>query len=61
MAARRDELDLNVGLVISNHPDLPSDVRAFGLPFDEIPVTPRQRSRGRGRQLELLAGVFDLS
>ena len=43
--ARREELDLEVGLVISNHPDLADDVRAFGVPFVHIPVDERTRSR----------------
>jgi formyltetrahydrofolate deformylase len=58
--ARRDELDLDVGLVISNHPDLAEDVRAFGVPFVHIPVTLETKAEAELRQLELLAGNFDL-
>jgi formyltetrahydrofolate deformylase len=58
--ARRDELDLDVGLVISNHPDLAEDVRAFGVPFVHIPVTRDTKPEAERRQLELLAGNFDL-
>jgi formyltetrahydrofolate deformylase len=58
--ARREELDLEVGLVISNHPDLAEDVRAFGVPFVHIPVTKETRPEAERRQLELLVGNFDL-
>jgi formyltetrahydrofolate deformylase len=58
--ARRDELDLDVGLVISNHPDLAEDVRAFGVPFVHIPVTRDTKAEAERRQLELLTGNFDL-
>ena len=58
--ARREELDLEVGLVISNHPDLADDVRAFGVPYVHIPVTKQTRPEAERRQLELLVGNFDL-
>jgi formyltetrahydrofolate deformylase len=58
--ARRDELDLDVGLVISNHADLADDVRAFGVPFVHIPVSADTKREAERRQLELLAGNFDL-
>jgi len=58
--ARRDELDLDVGLVISNHADLADDVRSFGIPFVHIPVTPECKPAAERRQIELLAGNFDL-
>ena len=58
--ARREELDLDVGLVISNHPDLAEQVRAFGVPYVHIPVTPDTKSDAERRQIELLAGNFDL-
>jgi len=58
--ARREELDLDIGLVISNHPDLADEVRAFGIPFVHIPVTADTKAAAERRQLELLAGNFDL-
>lgn len=30
---RRNELDMHVAMVISNHPDLADQVRPFGVPF----------------------------
>ena len=58
--ARREELDLDVGLVISNHADLAEQVRAFGVPYVHIPVTPETKPAAERRQIELLAGNFDL-
>ena len=58
--ARREELDLEVGLVISNHPDLADDVRSFGVPYVHIPATKDIRPDAERRQLELLVGNFDL-
>jgi formyltetrahydrofolate deformylase len=58
--ARRGELELDIGLVISNHPDLADDVRAFAVPFVHIPVTPATKAEAERRQVELLAGNFDL-
>jgi formyltetrahydrofolate deformylase len=57
---RRGELDLDIGLVISNHPDLAEAVRAFGVPFVHIPVTADTKQEAERRQLDLLAGNFDL-
>ena len=58
--ARRGELHLDVGLVISNHPDLAEDVRSFGVPYVHIPVTRDTKPEAERRQIELLAGNFDL-
>ncbi len=58
--ARRDELDLDIALVISNHPELAEDVRAFGVPFVHIPVTRATKAEAERRQIELLAGNVDL-
>ena len=57
---RRLELDLDVGLVISNHTDLADEVRAFGVPYVHIPVTPDIKPAAEQRQIELLAGNFDV-
>ncbi|HUR85132.1 MAG TPA: formyltetrahydrofolate deformylase [Solirubrobacteraceae bacterium] len=58
--ARRGELELDVGLVISNHPDLADDVRSFAVPFVHIPVTRETKADAERRQSELLTGNFDL-
>ncbi|MBA3746707.1 MAG: formyltetrahydrofolate deformylase [Solirubrobacterales bacterium] len=58
--ARRGELPLDVGLVVSNHADLAEDVRGFGVPFVHIPVTRDTKPEAERRQIELLAANFDL-
>ena len=57
---RRGELDVDIGLVISNHPDLAGDVAQFDVPFEHIPVTKDTKQEAEGAQLALLRGNFDL-
>ena len=57
---RRGELPVDVGVVISNHPDLGEDARRLGAPFEHVAVTPATRAEAEERQLALLAGRFDL-
>ena len=58
--ARRGELPIEVGLVVSNHPDVAADVAAFGIPFEHVPVTPQTKPQAEARQLALLGGGYDL-
>jgi formyltetrahydrofolate deformylase len=57
---RRGELDIDIGVVISNHHDLAEDVAQFGVPFEHIPVTKETKRQAEDRQIELLARGFDL-
>ncbi|CDO27429.1 formyltetrahydrofolate deformylase [Mycolicibacterium porcinum] len=57
---RRGELDMSVVMVISNHPDLADQVRAFGVPFLYVPATRENRPEAEQRILELLRGNVDL-
>lgn len=57
---RRGELDMSVVMVISNHPDLADQVRAFGVPFLYVPATRDNRAEAEQRLLELLRGNVDL-
>jgi formyltetrahydrofolate deformylase len=57
---RRGELDLDVGLVISNHADLADAVAQFGVPFEHVPVTKETKAEAERRQLELLRTDYDL-
>jgi formyltetrahydrofolate deformylase len=57
---RRGELEADIGAVISNHPDLGDAVGQFGIPFHHIPVTRETKPEAEARQLELLAGNYDL-
>ena len=57
---RRHELDMDVACVVSNHPDLEPEVRAFGVPYDHIPVTAGTKAEAEERTLDLLRGEIDL-
>jgi formyltetrahydrofolate deformylase len=57
---RRGELDMDIGLVVSNHTDLADDVAQFGVPFEHVPVTKETKAEAERRQLELLGGQFDM-
>jgi formyltetrahydrofolate deformylase len=57
---RRRELPIEVGLVVSNHPDLGEEVRRLGAPFAHVPVAAGDDEAAQERQLELLAGRFDV-
>ncbi|MFE6997249.1 formyltetrahydrofolate deformylase [Microbacterium sp. NPDC057659] len=55
---QRGELDIDVTMVVSNHPDLADSVRAFGVPFVHIPAD--DKAEMEQRQLDLLRGNVDL-
>ncbi|MFJ4254710.1 formyltetrahydrofolate deformylase [Microbacterium sp. NPDC090003] len=55
---QRGQLDIDVTMVISNHPDLAESVRSFGVPFVHIPSG--DKGAMESRQLELLQGNVDL-
>jgi formyltetrahydrofolate deformylase len=57
---RRGELDLDMGMVVSNHTDLADDVAQFGVRFEHVPVTKETKAEAERRQLELLGGRFDM-
>ena len=55
---QRGQLDIDITMVVSNHPDLAEAVRSFGVPFVHIPSGDKQAMEQR--QLELLNGNVDL-
>ncbi len=59
---QRGDLDMEVAMVISNHPDLEDAVRGFDVPFVYIPRgdSPESKAEMEARQLEALAGQVDL-
>jgi formyltetrahydrofolate deformylase len=57
---RRGELETDIGLVVSNHPDLRGDVEAFGVPFVHVPVPKGGKPEAEEALLELLGARFDL-
>ncbi|MDF2508983.1 MAG: formyltetrahydrofolate deformylase [Microbacterium sp.] len=55
---QRGQLDIDITMVVSNHPDLAESVRSFGVPFVHIPSG--DKAAMEERQLELLRGNVDL-
>lgn len=54
------DLDAEISMVISNHPDNKEYVESFGIPFYHIPVTPETKNEAEQKQLELVKGQVDL-
>ena len=48
------QLEVDIPLVISNHPDLKTIVEAFGIPFHHIPIHPESKIAAEANQLELM-------
>jgi formyltetrahydrofolate deformylase len=57
---RRGQLDMDVALVASNHPDLRADVESFGLPYLHVPVEQGRKADAERRLLEALRDRVDL-
>src|SRR4051812_33874488 len=57
---RRGELDCDIPLVVSNHPDLREDVSMFGVRYVHIPVDPDGKGDAEARLLGVLGGEYDL-
>jgi formyltetrahydrofolate deformylase len=58
---QRGELEADVKLVASNHPDLEQQVRrTFGVRYEHVPVPADGKAGAEERLLELLAGDVDL-
>jgi formyltetrahydrofolate deformylase len=57
---RRGELDCDIPLVVSNHPDLREEVSLFGVRYVHIPVDRDDRAGSEQRLLEVLGGEYDL-
>lgn len=57
---RRGDLNADIGVVISNHPDLRSDVEAFGLAFEHVPVEKGRKREAEEVLLGRLKGEYDL-
>jgi formyltetrahydrofolate deformylase len=57
---RRGQLEMDVKLVASNHPDLREDVESFALPFEHVPVQAGDKRKSERRLLELLRSEVEL-
>jgi formyltetrahydrofolate deformylase len=56
---RRNELPMDVEMVVSNHAGLAQEVREFGIPYFHVPVTGDKREAEQ-EHLRLLSGKVDL-
>ncbi|MED4958638.1 formyltetrahydrofolate deformylase [Paenibacillus sp. FSL R5-0527] len=54
------DLDAEISMVVSNHPDMKEYVESFGIPYYHIPVTPGTKREAEQKQLELVGGKVDL-
>ena len=57
---RRDELDAEIVMVVSNHPDLRPEAEALALPYHHIPVAPDTKAQAEAELLDVLDGECDL-
>jgi formyltetrahydrofolate deformylase len=57
---RRGELEAEIVVVASNHPQLRADVESFGVPYHHVPVDGSDRTRSEAALLGLLAGRVEL-
>jgi formyltetrahydrofolate deformylase len=49
------EFNVEIPLIISNHPDMGSAAEAFGIPYYHLPVNKANKAEQEARQLELLS------
>jgi formyltetrahydrofolate deformylase len=54
------DLDADISMVISNHPNMRDLVESFGIPYYHVPVTPETKPEAERKQLELTKGKADL-
>jgi len=57
---KRDELEADIVLVASNHPDLRAEVEFFDLPYYHVAVDPKDKAAAEEKLLGLLVGDCDL-
>ncbi len=54
------DLDADISMVVSNHPDMRELVESFGIPYHHIPFTAATKEEGERKQLEVVADKVDL-
>jgi formyltetrahydrofolate deformylase len=54
------ELNVDIRMVISNHPDLADVVKGWGIPFHHVAVSAETKEAAEARQLELLGDDVDM-
>ncbi|MBV9334904.1 MAG: formyltetrahydrofolate deformylase [Solirubrobacterales bacterium] len=57
---RRGQLEGEIVMVISNHPDRREDAGLFDVPYHHVPVEKERKAEAEARMLELLDGSCDL-
>ncbi|WP_219838685.1 formyltetrahydrofolate deformylase [Paenibacillus sp. R14(2021)] len=54
------DLDADIAMVVSNHPDMRGLVESFGIPFHHITVTADTKAEAEKQQLEVVTGKADI-
>ncbi len=54
------DLDADIAMVISNHPDMRELAESFGIPYHHIPVTPDTKAEAERKQLEVVGDKADV-
>ncbi len=49
------EYNVDIPLIISNHPDMQPAADAFGIPYHHLPITKKNKAEQEAKQLDLLA------
>jgi formyltetrahydrofolate deformylase len=57
---RAGDLNAEIVLVISNHPDLEKTVTSAGIPFHHISVNPKKKKAAEEKQIALIKGKVEL-
>jgi formyltetrahydrofolate deformylase len=57
---RAGDLDADIAMVISNHPDMQPLVESFGIPYVHIPVTADTKAEAERKQLEAVGDQVDV-
>ena len=57
---RRGQLDAQIVMVISNHPDLREDAGLFDVPYHHVPIEKDRKADAEAQQLALLDGCCEL-
>ncbi len=56
---KSNEIEVDIPLVISNHPELKEVVESYGIPFYHIPISKETKEEAEQKALELLKGKVD--
>lgn len=54
------DLNADIAMVISNHPDMREQVESFGIPYHHVPITPDTKEAAMREHIELVSGKADL-